>query len=64
MGLFVEEGFMELATKQYRVSIPGKECRKCVNYKRPLCKLTGTYTWEKNHCEDYERKTDLYQASE
>ena len=49
---------MELATKSYRVTVPGKECRKCSRYKRPLCGLTKTYTWEKNHCEDYERKEE------
>ena len=47
---------MELVTKQYRVSVPGRECRKCVSYKRPYCDITGTYTWEKNFCEDWARK--------
>ena len=54
---------MDLATKTYRVSIPGKECRKCVNYKRPLCNLTRTHTWEKNYCEDYRHKEETGQES-
>lgn len=47
---------MDLTTKQYRVSIPGKQCRKCVHYKRPMCLLMNLPVWAKNHCDDYERK--------
>jgi len=58
---------MELATKQYRVSVTGGQCRKCEHYKRPVCGLTGTYTWEKGFCEDYEwkkREEDEGESSE
>jgi len=47
---------MNLSTKQYRVSVSGIECRKCVFYKRPKCVKTNTFVWEKNFCENYERK--------
>ena len=55
---------MNLSTKQYRVSIPGKECRKCTHYKRPRCNLTSTYTWDKAYCEDWEGVEDGYRRIE
>ena len=51
---------MELATRQYRVSVEGKQCRRCSHYKRPFCSLTWTHTTAKGYCDDWFNNEIVY----